>query len=124
MLFSYGNMSVKRYTGNQYSALEPSTSRTTFPATRQQSLLEVDISCMFSRGARRIRQYHADQATFFFHLVFSPFFFLQVLGTAACTVVSFDFSGSGMSEGDFVTLGYFEQHDVADVLAYLRSNGE
>ncbi|CAN0405939.1 unnamed protein product, partial [Hapterophycus canaliculatus] len=49
---------------------------------------------------------------------------LRVLGTAACTVVSFDFSGSGMSEGDFVTLGYFEQHDVADVLAYLRSNGE
>ncbi|CAM9571973.1 unnamed protein product [Ectocarpus sp. 8 AP-2014] len=48
---------------------------------------------------------------------------LRVLGTAACTVVSFDFSGSGMSEGDFVTLGYFEQHDVADVLAYLRSNG-
>lgn len=48
----------------------------------------------------------------------------QVLGTAACTVVSFDFSGSGMSEGDWVTLGYFEQHDVADVLAYLRSNGE
>lgn len=29
-----------------------------------------------------------------------------------------------MSEGDWVTLGYFEQHDVADVLAYLRSNGE
>ncbi|CAM9700777.1 unnamed protein product [Ectocarpus sp. 12 AP-2014] len=48
---------------------------------------------------------------------------LRVLGTAACTVVSFDFSGSGMSEGEFVTLGYFEQHDVADVLAYLRSNG-
>lgn len=39
-------------------------------------------------------------------------------------MVSFDFSGSGMSEGDWVTLGYFEQHDVADVLAYLRSNGE
>lgn len=39
-------------------------------------------------------------------------------------MVSFDFSGSGMSEGDWVTLGYFEQHDVADVLAYLRSNGK
>lgn len=55
-----------------------------------------------------------------------PIFFPppQVLGAAACTVVSFDFSGSGMSEGDWVTLGYFEQHDVADVLAYLRSNGK
>lgn len=52
------------------------------------------------------------------------FVFFQVLGAAACTVVSFDFSGSGMSEGDWVTLGYFEQHDVADVLAYLRSNGK
>lgn len=39
-------------------------------------------------------------------------------------MVAFDFSGSGMSEGEWVTLGYFEQHDVADVLAYLRSNGE
>lgn len=39
-------------------------------------------------------------------------------------MVAFDFSGSGLSEGDWVTLGYFEQHDVADVLAYLRSNGE
>lgn len=48
---------------------------------------------------------------------------LTVLGAAACTVVAFDFSGSGLSEGDWVTLGYFEQHDVADVLAYLRSNG-
>ncbi|CAM9278495.1 unnamed protein product, partial [Ectocarpus fasciculatus] len=47
---------------------------------------------------------------------------LWVLGMAACTVVSFDFSGSGMSEGDFVTLGFLEQHDVADVLAYLRGN--
>ncbi|CAM9955954.1 unnamed protein product [Choristocarpus tenellus] len=47
---------------------------------------------------------------------------LSVLCTTGCTVVAFDFSGSGMSDGDFVTLGYFEQHDVADVLAYLRSN--
>ena len=47
----------------------------------------------------------------------------QVLNAARCTVVAFDFSGSGMSEGEWVTLGYFEQHDVADVLAYLRSNG-
>lgn len=56
-------------------------------------------------------------------MLYAPSFF-QVLGAAACTVVSFDFSGSGMSEGDWVTLGYFEQHDVADVLAYLRSNGK
>ncbi|CAN0286887.1 unnamed protein product, partial [Discosporangium mesarthrocarpum] len=49
---------------------------------------------------------------------------LSVLCTARCTVVAFDFSGSGMSEGEWVTLGYFEQHDVADVLAYLRSNSE
>lgn len=37
---------------------------------------------------------------------------------------AFDFAGSGLSEGEFVSLGHFEQEDVAAVVEYLRSTGE
>jgi alpha-beta hydrolase superfamily lysophospholipase len=37
------------------------------------------------------------------------------------TVFSFDFSGCGHSEGDWVTLGYKEQDDLQTVIDYLRS---
>ncbi|KAG5182015.1 Alpha/Beta hydrolase protein [Tribonema minus] len=46
---------------------------------------------------------------------------LTALASMGASIVAFDFSGSGLSGGDFVTLGGNEQHDVADVLAYLRS---
>jgi alpha/beta superfamily hydrolase len=36
---------------------------------------------------------------------------------ALCT---FDFSGSGNAEGEFVTLGYYEQEDLRLVVDYLR----
>lgn len=39
------------------------------------------------------------------------------------TVFSFDFSGCGKSEGEWVTLGYKEQDDLSTVIAYLRSTG-
>ncbi|KAL4485077.1 hypothetical protein ABPG72_014597 [Tetrahymena utriculariae] len=32
----------------------------------------------------------------------------------------FDFYGSGMSEGEYVTLGFREQNDLADIVKYLR----
>lgn len=38
------------------------------------------------------------------------------------TVFCFDFSGSGMSEGDYVSLGYHEEQDLRDVLNHLRSS--
>lgn len=39
------------------------------------------------------------------------------------TLFAFDFSGSGMSEGDWVSLGYWERDDLATVIAYLRNSG-
>ena len=33
---------------------------------------------------------------------------------------SFDFSGAGYSEGDYVTLGFFEKYDIKAVVDFLR----
>jgi len=33
-------------------------------------------------------------------------------------VLTFDFSGCGLSEGETISLGYYENHDIADVLDY------
>jgi len=40
------------------------------------------------------------------------------------SVVSFDFSGSGNSEGEYVSLGYFEQEDLESVVVHLRKNDQ
>ena len=45
---------------------------------------------------------------------------LLQLGISVCT---FDFSGSGLSDGAFVTLGQREVLDVQAVIEYLRSTG-
>ena len=34
---------------------------------------------------------------------------------------TFDFSGSGLSDGEYVTLGYNEKDDIDCVIKYLRS---
>jgi alpha/beta superfamily hydrolase len=34
--------------------------------------------------------------------------------------VSFDFSGSGLSDGEFVSLGFYESMDVEVVVRYVR----
>lgn len=39
------------------------------------------------------------------------------------TVFCFDFSGSGLSDGSYVSLGWFERDDLATVVQYLRSDG-
>ena len=44
-----------------------------------------------------------------------------VLGTGA-SLFAFDCAGSGLSEGDWVTLGWHERDDVAAVVAYLRAD--
>lgn len=36
-------------------------------------------------------------------------------------ICSFDFSGAGFSEGDYVTLGYFEKNDIKSVVDFLRN---
>lgn len=46
---------------------------------------------------------------------------LHVLLPAGVTVFCLDFAGSGLSEGDFISLGYWEREDLAVVLDHLRS---
>lgn len=45
-----------------------------------------------------------------------------VLGLGA-TLLAFDFTGSGQSDGDYVSLGYFERDDLQVVVDHLRSTG-
>lgn len=39
-------------------------------------------------------------------------------------VVTFDFSGSGHSEGEYVSLGWFEKDDIKAIVDYLRESGQ
>mmetsp|Transcript_90031 Transcript_90031/g.155981 ORF Transcript_90031/g.155981 Transcript_90031/m.155981 type:complete len:548 (-) Transcript_90031:73-1716(-) len=48
-------------------------------------------------------------------------YFLGYLLPKGLSVVSFDCSGSGMSEGDYISLGYHEERDLACVISHLRS---
>ncbi|TYZ60365.1 hypothetical protein PybrP1_001337 [[Pythium] brassicae (nom. inval.)] len=43
---------------------------------------------------------------------------------AGFSVFAFDFAGSGLSAGKYVSLGCHEQSDIAAVVAYLRETGE
>lgn len=40
--------------------------------------------------------------------------------TGNITLVSIDFPGCGLSEGEYISLGWFEQHDLANLVDYLR----
>lgn len=46
---------------------------------------------------------------------------LSYLLSLGIAVFSFDFAGSGKSDGDFVTLGYYEREDLMCVIAHLRA---
>ena len=48
---------------------------------------------------------------------------LETLLACGVTVLAFDASGSGLSGGDYVTLGYREKDDLACVISHLRSSG-
>mmetsp|Transcript_70501 Transcript_70501/g.131864 ORF Transcript_70501/g.131864 Transcript_70501/m.131864 type:complete len:474 (+) Transcript_70501:81-1502(+) len=48
---------------------------------------------------------------------------LPVLLPRDITVFSLDLSGSGRSEGEYISLGYHEEKDLKAVLQYLRSTG-
>jgi len=48
---------------------------------------------------------------------------LSVCLSLGIAVVSFDFSGSGLSEGEYVTLGAWERLDIRAIVAYLREEG-
>lgn len=45
---------------------------------------------------------------------------LSILLKDGISVFCFDFSGSGLSEGQYISLGYFERDDVKTVVEYLR----
>lgn len=50
---------------------------------------------------------------------------LSVLRTclaSGMTLVAFDCAGSGKSDGDYISLGYYEREDVKAVVAHLRAN--
>lgn len=49
---------------------------------------------------------------------------LSVCLSLGVSVVAFDFSGSGLSDGDYVTLGVRERGDVRAVVQYLRDEGK
>jgi len=49
---------------------------------------------------------------------------LSHLLSSAVTLFALDFSGSGLSDGEHVSLGYFEREDVAAVIEHLRMSNE
>ena len=40
-----------------------------------------------------------------------------------CSFLSFDFTGSGLSEGEYVSLGFFEKDDLDIVITFLKNRG-
>ena len=48
---------------------------------------------------------------------------LSLVLSLGASLFAFDFSGSGLSEGEYVTLGAFERDDLQCVVEYLRSAG-
>jgi pimeloyl-ACP methyl ester carboxylesterase len=48
---------------------------------------------------------------------------LELLLPYNITVVTMDFTGSGISEGDYVSLGYYEKEDLRVVVDHLRASG-
>ena len=49
---------------------------------------------------------------------------IKYLLPTGITVFSFDFSGCGQSEGEYITLGYREKDDVECVIDYLKKSGK
>ncbi|CAM9109177.1 unnamed protein product [Pylaiella littoralis] len=49
---------------------------------------------------------------------------LSLALTLGATLVAFDFAGSGKSEGEHVSLGYYERDDLKAVIEHLRKSGQ
>ena len=49
---------------------------------------------------------------------------LTTVLSLGATLLSFDFSGSGQSEGDYVSLGAYEKDDLKAVIEFLREEGQ
>ena len=48
---------------------------------------------------------------------------LPLILELGCTLITFDFSGCGKSDGDFVSLGWYERDDCKCVVEFLRASG-
>ena len=48
---------------------------------------------------------------------------LSLVLTLGATFITFDFAGSGMSEGEYVSLGFYEKDDLQCVIEHLRETG-
>lgn len=48
---------------------------------------------------------------------------LNTVISVGCTLFSLDFSGCGLSDGELISLGWYERDDVAAVVEHLRSSG-
>ena len=48
---------------------------------------------------------------------------LDLLLPQSISVFAFDFSGSGLSDGETISLGFYEQDDLLAVIDYLRGSG-
>jgi pimeloyl-ACP methyl ester carboxylesterase len=46
---------------------------------------------------------------------------LPLILSLNCSLFCFDFAGSGLSDGEYVSLGFYEREDLAAVVDYLRS---
>ena len=48
---------------------------------------------------------------------------LHLISAYHMTLFTLDFAGAGLSEGEYISLGYYEQDDVLTVLEHLRGVG-
>lgn len=48
---------------------------------------------------------------------------LSIVLSLGCSFLAFDTSGSGMSDGEYVSLGYYEREDLGLVISHLREEG-
>ncbi|KAL7542491.1 hypothetical protein ACHAXR_012012 [Thalassiosira sp. AJA248-18] len=82
----------------------------------------------YYQGSIKTRKRHRDPVVIYLHgnssartEVIPQLGHLLSLGVS---VVSFDFAGSGKSEGEFVSLGYYEREDLQTVIHHLRVSGD
>ncbi len=50
--------------------------------------------------------------------------YVETILSIGATVLAFDFSGCGLSEGPYISLGWYEQEDVQTVINWLRNSGK
>ena len=49
---------------------------------------------------------------------------LSLVLSLGASLVTLDTSGSGLSEGEYISLGHYEQEDVLELVTHLRESGK